>query len=121
MNMTAFGAGLSRRSFLKLGAAVGGGLLIELSLPGARALAADGVRFEPNAFIRIGRDGVVTLVMHKVEMGQGTYTAIPQLIAEELDVPLDAVKLEHAPPDPKYADPIIGAQVTGGSTSIRGA
>ena len=121
MNMIAPSTGLSRRGFLKLGAADGGGLLIELNLPGARALAADGTRFEPNAFIRIGRDGVVTLVMHKVEMGQGTYTAIPQLLAEELDVALDAVRLEHAPPDPKYADPIIGAQITGGSTSIRGA
>lgn len=121
MNIIAPSTGLSRRSFLKLSAAAGGGLLIELSLPGARALAAEDARFEPNAFIRIDRDGVVTLVMHKVEMGQGTYTAIPQLIAEELDVPLDAVKLEHAPPDPKYADPIIGAQITGGSTSIRGA
>ncbi|WP_018412799.1 xanthine dehydrogenase family protein molybdopterin-binding subunit [Methyloversatilis thermotolerans] len=115
------GPGLNRRTFLKLSAATGGGLLIELTLPGARALAADGAALAPNAFIRIGRDGVVTLVMHKVEMGQGTYTAISQLIAEELEVPLDSVKLEHAPPDPRYADPIIGAQVTGGSTSIRGA
>lgn len=121
MNMTAPNAGLSRRGFLKLGAAAGGGLLIELNLPGGHALADDAGRFEPNAFIRIGRDGVVTLVMHKVEMGQGTYTAIPQLIAEELDVSLDAVKLEHAPPDPRYAEPLIGAQITGGSTSIRGA
>ena len=121
MNMTAPNAGLSRRGFLKLSAAAGGGLLIELNLPGGHALAADAGRFEPNAFIRICRDGVVTLVMHKVEMGQGTYTAIPQLIAEELDVSLDAVKLEHAPPDPRYAEPLIGAQITGGSTSIRGA
>ncbi len=121
MHMIAPNTGLSRRSFLKMGAAAGGGLLIELSLPGARALAADAGPFAPNAFIRIGRDGTVTLVMHKVEMGQGTYTAIPQLIAEELEVPLDAVTLEHAPPDPKYAEPLIGAQITGGSTSIRGA
>jgi isoquinoline 1-oxidoreductase subunit beta len=76
----------------------------------------------PNAFIRIDREGVVTLVMHKVEMGQGTFTAIPMLIAEELEVDLSRVKLEQAPADNSlYADPLLGGQITGGSTSIRGA
>lgn len=121
MQMTPEVPALSRRSFLKWSAAAGGGLLLELNLPGTRALAAGSASLEPNAFIRIDRNGAVTLVMHKVEMGQGTYTSISQLIAEELEVPLDTVTLEHAPPDPRYADPIIGAQVTGGSTSIRGA
>lgn len=121
MQMTPEVPALSRRSFLKWSTAAGGGLLLELNLPGTRALAAGSAPLEPNAFIRIDRNGAVTLVMHKVEMGQGTYTSISQLIAEELEVPLDTVTLEHAPPDPRYADPIIGAQVTGGSTSIRGA
>lgn len=77
---------------------------------------------DPNAFIRIDREGVVTLVVHKVEMGQGTFTAIPMLIAEELEVDLSSVKLAQAPADNSlYADPLLGGQITGGSTSIRGA
>lgn len=76
----------------------------------------------PNAFIRIDREGVVTLIVHKVEMGQGTFTAIPMLIAEELEVDLTRVKLAQAPADnSQYADPLLGSQTTGGSTSIRGA
>ena len=78
--------------------------------------------FAPNAFIRIGRDDSVTLVMPYVEMGQGTYTSMPMLIAEELEVSLDQVTLEAAPPDDRqYANSILGFQVTGGSTSIRAA
>src|SRR5262249_42460718 len=71
-----------------------------------------------NAFVRIGRDGIVTLVMPAVEMGQGTYTMQATLIAEELDVDLAQVRVEHAPPDQKdYGNPVLVAQVTGGSTS----
>src|SRR5207245_6166376 len=77
--------------------------------------------FPPNAFVRIDRDGRVTLIMHKVEMGQGTYTSMPMLLAEELDVELSQVHLEHAPPDDaRYAEPLFGVQETGGSTSVRG-
>jgi len=109
--------GLSRRLFLTAGAAVGGGLLLSVSLPG---LADQPRGFAPNAFIRIGRDGVVTLIMSQVEMGQGTYTSMPMLIAEELEVPLSAVVLEAAPADDKlYGNPALGFQVTGGSTSVR--
>src|SRR6185503_3287401 len=70
---------------------------------------------------RIGSDGSVTLTMPYVEMGQGTYTSIPMLIAEELEVALSQVRLEHAPPDEKrYGNPLFGGvQGTGGSTSIR--
>jgi len=77
--------------------------------------------FAPDAFIRIGSDGSVTLTMPYVEMGQGTYTSIPMLIAEELEVALSQVRLEHAPPDEKhYANPLMGGvQGTGGSTAIR--
>jgi isoquinoline 1-oxidoreductase beta subunit len=124
--------GRTRRNLLIAGAAAAGGLLIGLVLPkvfdrkDAAGVTGDeeasGALFAPNAFIRIDREGQVTLIMHKVEMGQGTYTAIPMLIAEELAVDLGKVKLEHAPADDKlYADPILGSQVTGGSTSIRGA
>jgi isoquinoline 1-oxidoreductase beta subunit len=76
----------------------------------------------PNAFIRIAPDGPVVLTMPYVEMGQGTYTAIPMLIAEELEVDLEQVRLEHAPPDEKrYANPLLGVQATGNSNAIRGA
>jgi isoquinoline 1-oxidoreductase subunit beta len=116
---------LSRRDFLKTGAALGGGLLIGFHAPGAvRSAKAAAIQenFKPNAFIRIGRDGRVSLIMHKAEMGQGVYTSMPMLIAEELEVDLGQIHLEHAPPDDKlYADPLLGGQMTGGSTSVRGA
>jgi isoquinoline 1-oxidoreductase subunit beta len=77
-------------------------------------------KFAPNAFIRIDRSGQTTLVMPQVEMGQGVYTAIPMILAEELDADFNKVTLEHAPPDDKlYANPIFGIQVTGNSNSIR--
>jgi len=116
--------GVSRRRFLLAGAASGGGLMLSLHLPFASrdvaAAGADG--FVPNAFIRIAPDGPVVLTMPYVEMGQGTYTAIPMLIVEELEVDLEQVRLEHAPPDEKrYANPLLGVQATGNSNAIRGA
>ena len=92
-----------------------------MPLAGGEADAADADGFAPNAFVRIGSDGQVVLTMPQVEMGQGTYTSIPMLIAEELEVELAQVRLEHAPPDAKlYGNPLLaGVQVTGGSTSIR--
>ncbi|RQS62567.1 xanthine dehydrogenase family protein molybdopterin-binding subunit [Burkholderia sp. Bp8963] len=129
-------ASVSRRTFLKfgmsLGAAAGGGLLLGFSVPAAGGDARRSVIggnadeapqagvFAPNAFVQIDRNGQVTLVMPKVEMGQGTYTSIPMLIAEEIEVPLSSVTLDHAPPDEKlFLDPLLGGQLTGGSTSIR--
>ncbi|PYP51905.1 MAG: aldehyde dehydrogenase [Gemmatimonadetes bacterium] len=107
---------VSRREFLSISAAVGGGLLLGFELP-----APPPSSFSPNAFIRIDRDGRVTLIMHKVEMGQGTYTSMSMLLAEELEVDLGDVRLEHAPPDDaRYAEPLFGVQETGGSTSVRG-
>jgi isoquinoline 1-oxidoreductase subunit beta len=116
---------LTRRRLLQAGAAVGGGLMLSLSLPltngGAKAADADG--FAPNAFIRIGGDGQIVLTMPYVEMGQGTYTSIPMLIAEELEVDLSQVRLEHAPPNEKfYGNPLLGGiQATGNSNAIRAA
>ena len=72
---------LSRRNFLISGAAAGGGLLLSLSLPLGQSEAATSESFAPNAFIRIGSDGQIVLTMPYVEMGQGTYTSIPMLIA----------------------------------------
>ena len=77
-------------------------------------------KFAPNAFIRIDRTGQTMLVMPQVEMGQGVYTAIPMILAEELDADFNRVTLEHAPPNDKlYANPTFGIQVTGNSDSIR--
>src|SRR5262249_53829914 len=113
--------GLSRRRFLQAGATAGGGLLLSLSLhfDGDEAEAAD--TFAPNAFIRIGGDGQIVLTMPYVEMGQGTYTAIPMLIAEELEVDLSQLRVEHAPPNEKlYGNPLLGGiQATGNSNAIR--
>lgn len=114
-------SGLSRRSLLKVSAAAGGGLLLGFSLPGLLDAKADDAVFSPNAFIRIDRQGQVTLILPQVEMGQGIYTAQAVLLAEELEVDLARLRLEHAPADDKlYVNPAIGFQVTGGSTSIRG-
>jgi isoquinoline 1-oxidoreductase subunit beta len=114
----------SRRRFLQAGAAAGGGLMLSLHLPFANgdAEAAGGDGFAPNAFIRIGSDGQIVLTMPYVEMGQGTYTSIPMLIAEELEVDLIQVRLEHAPPNEKlYGNPWLGGMATGNSNAIRAA
>jgi isoquinoline 1-oxidoreductase beta subunit len=114
---------LIRRSLLQAGAAAGGGLMLSLRLPFANgdAEADDAGGFAPNAFIRIGSDGQIVLTMPYVEMGQGTYTSIPMLIAEELEVDLKQVRVEHAPPNEQlYGNPLLGGvQATGGSTTIR--
>jgi isoquinoline 1-oxidoreductase subunit beta len=116
---------VSRRDFVTVLATAGGGLLLgwragEPSRAASKAAAAAPPAFVPNAFIRIGSDGRVTLIMNQVEMGQGTYTSMPMLLAEELEVGLDQVRLEHAPPDDKlYANPFFGDQETGGSSSVR--
>src|SRR6266702_5365951 len=84
---------LSRRQFLSASAALGGGLLIGFRT-GAAHTAEGATTFTPNAFIRIGSDGQIVLTMPYVEMGQGTYTSIPMLIAEELEVDLKQIRLE---------------------------
>src|SRR4030081_3416984 len=115
--------GLSRRAFLQAGAAAGGGLMLSFSLPFANgdAEAAGAEGFAPDAFIRIEGDGGIVLAMPYVEMGQGTYTSISMLIAEELEVDLKQVRLEPAPPNEKlYGNPLLGGiQATGNSNAIR--
>jgi isoquinoline 1-oxidoreductase beta subunit len=123
-DQSASASSLSRRGFLRTGAAAGGGLVLSLSLPFTHnAEAADTDGFAPNAFIRIGSDGRIVLTMPYVEMGQGTYTGIAMLIAEELEVELKQVRLEHAPPDEKlFGNPLLGGiQATGNSNAIRAA
>src|SRR3981081_3283381 len=116
--------GVSRRGLLTCGLA--GGFLLAFHLP-LRAVnepvqPPDDTtgKFAPNAFIRIDSAGKTTLVMPQVEMGQGIYTAVAMILAEELDAEFSSVVLEHAPANEKlYANPAFGIQATGGSTSLR--
>src|SRR5712675_549552 len=117
------GLGPSRRAFLQAGIAASGGLLLSVRLPAliGEAEAESANSFSPNAFVRIERDGRVILTMPYVEMGQGTYTSIPMLIAEELEVDLKQVQVEHAPANEKlYGNPLLGGeQATGNSNAVR--
>jgi isoquinoline 1-oxidoreductase subunit beta len=111
---------LTRRAFLGAGLGVGGALLVGFHVPAAGAAAAGKGPFAPNAFIRIDRNGAITLIMPQVEMGQGVYTSVAMILAEELDAAFEQVTLEHAPPNDKlYGNPVFGIQVTGNSNSIR--
>jgi isoquinoline 1-oxidoreductase beta subunit len=111
----------SRRRFLKAGLAVGGGLVVGFSIRPTTALAGftHAQTFVPNAFITITSDDQITLTMAKIEMGQGTYTSLPMLIAEELEVGLDQVILRHAPADAQLYGGLRKDQFTGGSLTIR--
>jgi isoquinoline 1-oxidoreductase subunit beta len=110
---------LTRRTMLKATAAAGGGLILSVSIPRFSAALAD-ADFAPNAFVRIDPDGKVTFTIPQVEMGQGIYTALSMILAEELDAPFEHVAVVAAPPDEKlYANPLLGFQATGGSTSVR--
>ena len=112
-----------RRTFLKAGALLGAGLTLGFHLPAGRAAEradADAV-FAPNAFLRIAPDDTITVLVKHLEMGQGVYTGLPMLVAEELEVPWDWIRVESAPADVKlYANLAWGgtAQGTGGSTSV---
>ena len=115
----------ARRELLKRGGLVvafiwlGGASRVWGFSEGTR-LNADDPRFAPNAFVRVGSDGSIQLVMPCIEMGQGAYTGQATLLAEELDVGLDQITVEHAPANRKlYANPLLGDQATGGSTTIR--
>ncbi|HKJ70794.1 MAG TPA: xanthine dehydrogenase family protein molybdopterin-binding subunit [Gammaproteobacteria bacterium] len=118
----------SRRTFLKASALAGGGLLLGLRLPGGGRYAeaagtvpaADG-EFAPNAWIRIDADDRVTVLVDRSEMGQGVMTALPMLVAEELEADWERVATEFAPADSAYTNSLLGRQATGGSTAIRNA
>jgi isoquinoline 1-oxidoreductase beta subunit len=114
-------AGIARREFLKFSVAASGGLLVGFYFPGAvsRASAQESATaFMPNAFVRIGTDERVTVIVNHSEMGQGVYTSLPMLLAEELDADWSKVGFESAPVDPKYNHPAFGMQMTGGSSSV---
>jgi isoquinoline 1-oxidoreductase beta subunit len=112
----------SRRSFLKAGAAASGGLLMALHLPGTlgQAMAA-GTVSTPNAWVHIADDNTISILVAHSEMGQGVYTSMPMLVAEELNVELSQIKVADAPPGAAYVNALLGAQITGGSTSVRGS
>jgi isoquinoline 1-oxidoreductase beta subunit len=111
---------VTRRDFLKVGAAVGGGLLVEIwAKPAARAAAGAGAGpFAPNAFLRIAADGV-TFVCPQVEMGQGIQTGLAMLVAEELEIAPEAMRVVAAPADRAYDNPQFHVQLTGGSSSMK--
>ncbi len=123
---------VSRRAFVQGGITAGAGLLLGLRLTTAQARlleAGPGIAggeervagtFEPNAFVRIGTDDSVTVICKHLEMGQGTYTGLPTLVAEELDAAWDQVRAEGAPADAERYNNLFwgSAQGTGGSTAI---
>jgi isoquinoline 1-oxidoreductase beta subunit len=111
---------LSRRDFLRAGAAAGAGLTLAVTLPSCAGEPEPpaGPPFAPNAWVRVAPDGSVTLVVARSEMGQGVYTALPMLLAEELDVPWTSVRVEQAGAAKEYYHPQFGAMATGGSTSV---
>ena len=112
---------LSRRRFLKSSALAGGGLVLGFHIPGltrsARADQGTTPGFKPNAFLRVGKDDSITVVVNHSEMGQGVYTGLPMILAEELDADWTKVRYEPAPVDSVYNHSVFGMQMTGGSTS----
>ncbi len=111
---------INRREFLKTSAAATSGLTLSMYLPGVISDAqAAGTIYTPNAWVHIGDDNTITLISARSEMGQGVYTSMPMLIAEELHVDLKKVKVQIAPPNAVYVNALLGAQITGGSTSVR--
>ena len=112
----------SRRVFLQSTVVAGGGMLVGFVIPvlsrGADAAAVPSA-FRPNAFVRITADDQITIIVSMAEMGQGVLTALPQLLAEELDADWRQIRVEQAPVDPVYNNPQFGMQGTGGSSSVK--
>jgi isoquinoline 1-oxidoreductase beta subunit len=112
----------SRRGFLKAGAAATGGLVLGFVLPSggrlARAADAKPVVYAPNAFLRVAPDNTVTVIVNRLEFGQGVHTSLPMVIADELDADWAQVRAELAPAADVYKDPAFGMQITGGSGTI---
>lgn len=119
---------ISRRTFLKATALVAGGLVIAFAIPQAKrflkpvadkpAAGTDANKLPaPNAFLRIGTDNTITVMLAHSEMGQSIWTTLPMLIAEELDADWSTIKVEHASAAPEYAHTAYGIQITGGSST----
>ena len=117
--------GIARRTFLKLGAAAGSGFALGAfplgaGAQGAGAPAAAGLKpfQQPSAFVHIAPDGIVTVTINRLDFGQGVQTALPMILAEELDADWSKVRSTHGSNDPAYVDPVFGMHITGGSGSI---
>ena len=111
---------MKRREFLKTGAAIGGGLLLNLYVPDwapARAAQSTTQPVVLNAFVHIGSDDLVTVISNHSEMGQGIYTSLPMLIAEELEADWSKIRVQAAPVAAAYNHTVYGIQMTGGSTT----
>ena len=119
MNTVSKIVSLNRRNFLKTSSAVTGGLMMGVTLGLPLTTQAAGTMHTPNAWVHIADDNTITLLSARSEMGQGVYTSMPMLIAEELHVDLRKVKVAIAPPGKAYTNALLGAQITGGSTSVR--
>ena len=118
--MTIHKAKVSRRGFLQTSTAFSGGLMLGFTLPMSGAVQAAGLMHTPSAWVHIADDNTITLISARAEMGQGVYTSMPMLIAEELHVDIQKVKVAFAPPGKIYGNALIfGLQLTGGSTSVR--
>src|SRR5437899_9569041 len=113
---------VDRRESVRTASVVGAGLVIGFYLPPGRGRvpAATGP-FAPNAWLRIGTDESVLVMVDRSEMGQGVATALPMLVAEELEADWSKIVIEFAPADKAYINPLFGMQGTGGSTSVRAA
>ncbi len=110
----------SRRAFLQSSAAFSGGLMLGFGLPASGPAQAAGLLHTPSAWVHIADDNTITLISARAEMGQGVYTSMPMLIAEELNVDVQKVQVAFAPPGKVYGNALIyGLQLTGGSTSVR--
>ena len=110
----------SRRDFLKTSTFTSGGLLMGLVLPASTAVQAAGTVYTPNAWVHIADNNAITLLTARSEMGQGVFTSMPMLIAEELNVEMSQISVQNAPADAAaYTNDLLGAQITGGSTSVR--
>ncbi len=114
---------MARRDFLSVVAFAGSGLVLGVHVPTRRrdgAPDAPGAEFAPNAFVRVATDGTVTVVIGYSEMGQGILTALPMLVAEELEVDPATIRFEQGPAADEYKNPLFGLQATGGSSTVRG-
>jgi isoquinoline 1-oxidoreductase beta subunit len=111
---------VTRREFLQAASAAGAGLVIGFTLPSCARPPA-GPPLEPNAWLRIGADESILVLVDRSEMGQGVTTSLPMLLAEELEADWSKVRIEFAPADPAYNNLLFGMQGTGGSSSIRAA
>jgi len=111
----------TRREFLKTSTSAAGVAVLGMYVPGfgGKEANAAGSLHTPNVWVHIADNNEITLISHMSEMGQGVHTSLPALIAEELNVDISKVKVATAPADPAYVNGLLGAQITGGSTSIR--